>query len=643
MSKDHSYLNQYTFPKYSKWFIWIAPLLALLLYANTLGHSYAQDDAIVITDNMHTQKGIAGIPDILAKDTFHGFFKVDGKANLVSGGRYRPLSLVMFAIEYQIFGENPFVGHLFNILWYVLLAFLIYLFILILDIFQKESHYNILLATAVACLYIAHPIHTEVVANIKGRDEIMCMLLSVVTAIQVLKYIDHKRIIHLIFAMGSFFLALMSKENAITYLAIIPISLWFFRQQRITSILKVIGGLLIPTIAFLLIRFSVLGMDLGHTPQELMNNPFIKVVDGVYTDFATTEKIASILAGLGKYIQLLLFPHPLTHDYYPRYFDVMSLADPKVIGIGLVYLASIMAMLKFWKSKPAASYCIFYFIATLSIVSNIVFPVGTHLSERFLFMPSLAFSLASGLILIWMVKNKSWNKIALTLFLITALLYSIKTISRNQIWKNDFTLFTTDVHTSTNSAKVLNAAGGALVTESANENNESKKQEMLIEAESYLKRAIGIHPNYKNAHLLLGNTCYYLKKYEEAVIHYERALQLDPSYQDAMNNLAVALRDAGRVRGEEKNDLPGAIRYLERAEQLSKNDYEIYRLLGVAYGVGQNHTKAIEYFTAAIRLQPNLAVAFRNLGTAYKNAGDEENAQLNLQKAQSIESNALPN
>ena len=82
-------------------------VFAFLLYANTLGHQYAQDDAIVITSNMFTEKGLEGIPGLLKYDTFYGFFKVEGKAKLVSGGRYRPFTPIMFAIEYALVNKKP--------------------------------------------------------------------------------------------------------------------------------------------------------------------------------------------------------------------------------------------------------------------------------------------------------------------------------------------------------------------------------------------------------------------------------------------------------------------------------------------------------------------------------------------------------
>ena len=121
-----------TAPDVSKWEsrklqLIILAALSIVLYANTITHDYTQDDAIVINDNEFTTQGFAGIPALLKYDTFRGFFKVDGKEKLVSGGRYRPLTPVMFAIEYQLFGYNPVIGHLLNILWFTLLVLVLYL------------------------------------------------------------------------------------------------------------------------------------------------------------------------------------------------------------------------------------------------------------------------------------------------------------------------------------------------------------------------------------------------------------------------------------------------------------------------------------------------------------------------------------
>ena len=75
---------------------------AFLLYANTMWNKYAVDDTIVIVKNSLTKQGFAGIPEIMTTDAFYGFFGEGYK--LVEGGRYRPLSIVTFAIEQELFG-----------------------------------------------------------------------------------------------------------------------------------------------------------------------------------------------------------------------------------------------------------------------------------------------------------------------------------------------------------------------------------------------------------------------------------------------------------------------------------------------------------------------------------------------------------
>jgi len=623
----------------NKYYQWIVFAFSFLLYANTITHEYTQDDAIVIYDNMFTQDGISGIPGLLSHDTFYGFFKTEGKSKLVSGGRYRPLTPIMFAVEYQIFGAKPWAGHLISVLLYSLLCMLIYkLLVLMLVPKMGENKGFYLFVLFASLLFAAHPLHTEAVANIKGRDEIMSMMGAVLALYYSLKYIDTQKMLYVGYASLAFFLGLMAKETTITYLAVIPLAVYFFRSVKLSKVGLPFLGVMASTILFLIIRSSILGMDFGGTPMELMNNPYLKISGNSYVSFTFGEKAATIIYTLGKYIGLLIFPHPLTHDYYPRHIDIMSFGNWQVILSVLVYLGMIVSAFVGFKRKSIVSFCILYFLITLSIVSNVVFPIGTNMSERFMFMPSLGFT-----ILIAYLANKyiSNNKVFVGVLSAILLMYCAKTFTRNFVWKNDFTLFTTDVNTSGNSAKMLNAAGGALVTESVKPENASKKEEMLTRAIPYLEKALTIHPNYKNAALLLGNANYYKGDFEKAIKAYERTIEIAPEYQDGIKNLAVAYRDAGRQAGEKENNLEKAKRYLSRSVQLMDNDADTYRLLGVVHGMGGEHTEAIKYFTKVTEMQPEVASGFVNLGKAYQYYGDEESSRIMFRKALEIDPKAL--
>ncbi len=613
----------------------IIAIVSFLLYGNTLNHEYTQDDAIVIYDNMFTTQGMQGIPGLLTNDTFYGFFKEEGKAQLVSGGRYRPLTPIMFAIEYEIFGNQPFIGHLFNVIWYFLLGIVLFFTIKLLLSNVFDAQQSVIFSLIATLLYLAHPLHTEVVANIKGRDEIMAMLGSLLVLMLSLKY--NKTIFQKLTIGFIFFIACLSKENAITFLAIIPLSsILFFNSNLKKAILDTIPAIL-GFIIFLVIRTSVLGWDFGGTPMELMNNPYLKFVSNQYIPFSSSEKISTIAVTLLKYIQLLFFPIVLTHDYYPRHIEIASLSQ-FLPWISFVTYLSLSLLALFWfKNKKVLAFSIIYFLATLSIISNVFFPVGTNMSERFMFMPSLGFILA----LTYLYQKISFKRQSI-FFLISALtfvLYSYKTINRNKVWVNDFTLFTTDVKTSNNSAKVLNAAGGALTTQAFEEKDDKKKTEMLSLAISYLDKATKIHPSYKNAYLIKGNAYYFLNDYENAIKNYSLALQIDPNYSDAEKNLAISLRDNGRKAGEVERDLEKSIGLLNRSLEFSKTDVETYRLLGIAHGIKGDHNKAIFYFQKAIELNPNNAGSYLNLSNAYNYTGDIENARNMMDKALSLDPN----
>lgn len=617
-------------------------LLALVLYANTLTHDYTQDDAIVIYDNMFTQKGLAGIPGILGNDTFYGFFKEEGKAKLVTGGRYRPFTQLMFALEWQLFGRAPMVGHLINVLLYGFLGIMLYKLLVLMLLGQnkagKKEKKIRLLVFATCLLYIAHPIHTEAVANIKGRDEIMTMLGAIIALWASLKAYHNKAGKWNIVALVSFFIALMSKENAITFLAVVPLMYLLFKKLSLINSLKQLWPFVVSTVLFLIIRTAVLGADFGGASMELMNNPFLKLSGNSWVAFSGAEKLATIFFTLGKYVWLLIFPHPLCHDYYPRAVEIMQFGDWQVIASVVLYLAMLGAAFFFWSRDKLISFGILFFIITLSIISNIVFPIGTNMSERFMFMPSLGILLVLARLL---TKYVASEKVVYALLGVVVLGYSFKTITRNTVWKDDFTLFTTDVKTNTRSAKLLNAAGGALTTEAAKLSAGPEKTKMLETAIGYLTEATQIHPTYRNAYLLLGNANYYLERYEASIAQLDKAIRLYPNFEDAKRNLPIILRDAGKYYGQQKNDIATSEKHLTRSYELNPNDGETLRLLGIVSGIKGAHDQAIFYFEKALKINPQVAVSYVNLGTAYQNKGDAVRAAEYYNKAKEIDPKAL--
>ncbi len=613
-------------------------LLSVLLYANTFSHDFAQDDAIVITENMFTTEGVSGIPGLFQYDTFYGFFKVEGKAKLVAGGRYRPLTPAMFAVEYGLLGANPAIMHVFNALWYGLTVVMLYLLLLTMFKSRKswDSQISLLgvywIPLLAAFIFAVHPLHTEAVANIKGRDEIITLLGSLTSLWLLFKGGNIRSAL----AGICFFIALLAKENAITFLGVAPLAFFVFTQTNIGDIAKRISPLVAAAILFLIIRGAILGWDVGAPSQELMNNPFLKLEQGRWVDFSAGEKAATITYTLGKYAQLLVAPVQLTHDYYPRQIDIMRFSDWRVLLSLLLYLGLLIYGLWGLVRKKIGSFAVLYYLGTLSLVSNIVFPVGTNMSERFLFMPSVGFALLLAWGLFTYLKN---HRLATGIILGFGVILMVLTVLRNPAWKNNYTLFTTDIHASPNSAKLRNAMAGELSVQWASLPPEQQpaRQSMLQEALGHIEEAIRIHPTYKQAYFIKGNLLNYLKQYDASIQAYQQARQIDPGYDQAFDNLMITYRDAGRFYGEQKGDVRTAIQYLDQAYQAMPEDYETIRLLGVANGIAGNTPRTIELFTKNTQLQPNNARAWYDLGSAYMNNQQPEAANQALQRARQID------
>ena len=692
------------------------------LYSNTLGHLYAVDDSIVILRNRYTKKGLKGMSGIWTEDTFTGFF--GSKRKLVAGGRYRPFSVATFALEMQLFGTpvldaqqqpvldedgdviyngNPFISHLINVLLYGLLCVVLYL--VLLQCFNPkrdpEGLKGYFLALVGALLYAAHPVHTEAVANIKGRDEILVLLGSLLTLYWVLRAAAQpsKSLRLLVLAGVAYAMAIFSKENAVTFLAIIPGALYIFTDKSLKDIALLTSPYLVIFLAFFAVRSSILGESgalagAGATQStELMNDPFLKYQGNTYVPFTAEERYATILYTWSKYIGLLVFPKTLTNDYYPKHIRtdqdrIPTFQMPMVLGSFLLHLALGVLMILGVLRRRIWGFLILFYLATFSVVSNLIFPIGTNMAERFMFLPSVGFSALCALGLYeWAKRAKkpqdSWAKAfqaPTALALVVFVLYSGKTISRNTAWKNDYTLFTTDIEHSPHSAKLNNAVSGVMQDEVKRLPDVFQRLSMLEQARQHSITAVGLHPTYHSAWLLLGNANVMLCENalqrldqttgndrnvlvqqamaynDQGLAAYDEVVRWKPDHKSIQQNFGVAYRTRGKLLGQYMGDLNKSIAALERAIGYLPEDSEARRLIGVAYGIlGSRlqesnqaeagmayHIKARESFEKAVEINPQDVGALYNLQMAWTQLGNAAKAQEMEQRWKAIDPNYKP-
>ncbi len=579
---------------------------AFVLYSNTIGHDFVMDDTLVIKKNNYVQQGIEGISKILSSDTFEGYF--GEKVNYVVGSRYRPLSLVSFAIEKEIANTNPAVHHFFNIFWYALTGILIFIvFNKLLKNFSLKFSFKTIIPGAfiIALIFLFHPVHTEVVANIKGRDEIFALLGALLGLSFSYDYVEKNKIIYLFWSGLAFFAGLMSKENTITFLAIIPIALYFFSKTKWKKIIIALIPLVSVSVIFLIIRFNVIGGISTKVIPELMNDPFLNATTG--------EKYATIIFTLGYYIKLLFVPHPLTYDYYPYHIELKSFADPQVIISLILYIALIIYALWGLIKKHLPAFGVIVFLIALSIVSNLFFPVGVFMAERFLYMSSLGFCIVLAWFVVQVLPNKTKNSknISVSVLILLLIFYGVKTIDRNKDWKNNFTLFTNDIKISENSAKGNTIVGETYLVKAKEANNETLNINWINKSIPYFQKALKIHPKYEGAWLLLGDAYRMKGDYKKSVEIYDKVISFKPKSYDAYYK-------AGAVHGKYLGNYNKSLDYFYKAKEIKPNDYEVNFSLGtMLIKQGKDYDKAIEYLKKAQKMQPDNYHIYKNLGGAF--------------------------
>ncbi len=597
-------------------------LFAAGLYANTLLLHYALDDKLMLTDNAFTKKGISGIKDILINDSFVGYF--GEKTDYVAGGRYRPLSQVMFAVEYEYFGLNPFTGHLVNVLMYALAC--VVLFLTMRKMFRQYDKDTWFLSVSflATALFIAHPLHTEAVANIKGRDEIMSLLGSMAALFFTFKYIETKKIVNVFLSSVIFFLALLSKENAITFLAVIPLSLFVFTKAVKKDYIATLLPLLVVSSVYIFIRYRIMGYLIGGSvPADILNNPFVNASAG--------DKYATILYTWGKYLYLLFIPHPLTNDYFPKHIPIISWSDIKAIFSLLIYLVLAgYACVRILK-KDVIAYGILFFLLTFSIQSNLVFPIGTFMNERFMFISLLGFCIIISYLLIFKLKKyitgRNTHKYIVAIIAVAVLLgYSVKTISRNPAWDNDYTLFSTDINVSPNSIKCNVSLGEWLLKKGRDEKDVIQKKEFLEQSIKYFSKGLELYPQYIIAWIFLGDAYTELKDYQKAESSYRECFRVD-------TNSAQAYSKLGELYGKCLNKIDKSEEYLLKAFQINPKDASTMENLGIVYGIKGDFTNSLLYFEKALKLKPDDPQLLRNISQTYKSMGNVSMASEYLNKA----------
>ena len=587
----------------NKWMMVILAAVSFGLYANTFFNDYCLDDAMMITQNSITKRGFEGISEHINNDYLYGFRNSD--SHDAASSRWRPLSLISFSIEIGVWGNNhPHRSHIINVLIFVIIVILIFLFL------EKFILKNSWLAFFSALLFAIHPVHTEVVANIKGRDELLCLCLVLSCLYLFWKFIETEKAWAMFLSMLLFFLSLTAKENGITLLAGVPVMIYFFRKKNLKQTLLYCIPFFITTILYLFIRKTIVPFAAAEQSKEIMNNPFLLMT--------STEKLATKIFILLLYLKLLVFPYPLSYDYSFNQIQPHSFSNISTIASLTLLVALAIIAFRGIAKKNIFSFCIILFFITFSVSTNLIVEIGMTLGERLLFFPSLFFCVAMIFLVQWCLEKieKSFSihrKYLVVIFFVPVfLICSIEIFARNQDWKNDNTLNLSDIHKSGNSARVNNGTGSTYILLSdTKKSNIHLRDSLLALAINFYRHAIQIHPSYDDAYLNMGVAYSRMDSTERAEQLWNKVRVLSPTHPKLLEYDKVLVEQfykKGMACGSRKS-IDSAIIFLNHSSQyLHQVDslyLECWYNIGGANFTAQHYNKAVEAFEKVIKISPN--------------------------------------
>ncbi|MFI5164362.1 MAG: tetratricopeptide repeat protein [Bacteroidia bacterium] len=218
--------------------------------------------------------------------------------------------------------------------------------------------------------------------------------------------------------------------------------------------------------------------------------------------------------------------------------------------------------------------------------------------------------------------------------------YSYKTITRNPAWKDNNTLFSTDVKTSTGSANAHYYFANTMFTDHLNDEQSPKRDSLFMEAKKEFHKAMAINPYFHYCYYNIGMIWEKLGQPDSAIVYQTKVIHLKPD--NAMAQY-MAKGSLGLVYGKLKGDFEHAIPLLKEALSNKPDDTGYLENLGICYAMKGDYDNSIKNFERVIQLKTEPATGsvitkedariFMNLALSWQNKGDKQKADEYFQKA----------
>ncbi len=565
-------------------------LCAALPYVNTLGNSFllTYDDGTQILRNPYVHS-FRHLREIFGTHVWSYL----GRNSLTN--YYRPVMTFGYLICYKIFGSAAYGFHLVNLILHIAVVSILFLVI-------RRMTSDRVIAFGAAALFAFHPIHTEAVAWISAVTELEVTFFFLVTFwffLGVARAGGTSSELSKLATAGSYVLALLSKEQALTLPLLAAIYEHFYRDDHAETTrrqkLARYGVLWLLAVAYILFRIRFLG---GFAPAS--QRPRL----------SWSGASISAIALLGQYLWKLLWPLNLS-AYYVFPEDLRALLPWTIGGFGALVLCLVLFR-ELWNGNRRTSFGLLWILATLAPVLNARWMARNVFAERYLYLPSVGFCwlVVWGWTALWR-RTSTRESVRRNALLASAgiilALCALRITTRNRDWQSDLVLYQRTLAGSQDIFIVRDALGLAYWVRG---NAEAAEREW--------RKALALDPSDATTWNYLGGVYAQRKQYSSAVAYLQQAIKLDPAYADAHLNLGAAYAEMGLMKPAEMQ--------FQAAVALSPLNVQARNVLGKLYFDLGRLREAEEQFRQSTEIESNVA-AYDHLGYIYLRRGNRERAE----------------
>jgi Flp pilus assembly protein TadD len=503
-----------------------------------------------------------------------------------------PLTWLSRLLDVTLFGMNAGAHHLVNLLFHILCATMLFLFLRRATGRRWES-------ALVAALFAVHPLHVESVAWVIERKDVLSTffgLLALDAYASGAGPSGERRI-----ARTALFLllGLMSKPILVTLpFLLLLLDAWPLGRMRIPGAPSLSGSSPIPLRRLLVEKIPLFALSALFCVVTLAGQGSENAIASL-DSFPVGTRIANALASAATYLWKTVFPAGLA-AHYPH--PGATLPAWKVALSAATLAGSTLFAVLQARSRPWIAVGWFWYLGTLVPVLGLVQAGSQGMADRCTYIP---------LIGIFVVVAWGGSGIASRLGLppavraaaAAACLAALSVLSFVQAgyWRSSTALFEHAIEVTRGNYLAHNQLGHALMREGR-----------TAEAIAHFREALRINPDYPDAHHNLGDALRSLGQDGEAIAHYREAVRLAPG-AESYNNLGVALMRTGAFE-------EGIARFRE-AVRIRPGYAGARNNLGIALLETGRDGEAESQFREAVRVDPAFADAWNNLGIALARRG----------------------